>query len=180
MDVREAIYEQVLVLRCQSGDDVAFAELVDRYTKRLGYYLRKMLRDPDEADDALQDVWLAVHRGASRLKDTRAFRAWVYRLARDRAFRHLRRMRPILEPIGDELIDAEDDEPFTPEDAATVHRALDELSADHREVLLLRFVEDMNYEQIADIVGCSVGTVRSRLHYGKSALRAIIGKVSEP
>jgi len=180
MEVREAIYEQVLVLRCQAGDDIAFAELVDRYTNRLGYYLRKMLRDSDEADDALQDVWLAVHRGVSKLKDTRAFRAWVYRVARDRAFRELRRQRVTHEPITEEILGPEDDEPFTPEDAATVHRALDELSAEHREVLLLRFVEDMNYEQIADVVGCSVGTVRSRLHYGKSALRAIIRKAGEP
>lgn len=175
MDEAEALYEQVLVLRCQTGDPAAFTELVARYGPRLAYFLRKMLPGgATAAEDALQDVWLDVHRHLPRLADPKAFRAWVYRVARNRALRDLRRhpLQP-LPPDPDALPDpaAGDDDAFGPEDAAAVHRALDRLHPDHREALLLRFVEDMTYEQIAAVTGCAVGTVRSRLYYAKRALK---------
>ena len=65
-------------------------------------------------------------------------------------------------------------EAFSPEDAAQVHAALAELPAEQREVMLLRFIQDMSYEQVAEVIDCSMGTVRSRIHYAKQALRTII------
>src|SRR5262249_60009676 len=93
-DPRDWLYERVLVLRCQGGDGDAFAELVERYQPRLRYYLRKMIREAHAAEDALQDVWLDVFRSVPRLAEAGAFRAWLYRVARDRAFRELRKRRP--------------------------------------------------------------------------------------
>src|SRR6187402_3133800 len=88
----DRLYERVLVLRCQTGDEAAFAEIVARYTPRLRLYLRQMLGgDAHTADDALQDVWLDVFRALGRLDDAGAFAAWLYRIARDRAYRILRR-----------------------------------------------------------------------------------------
>src|SRR5205085_12653515 len=84
-DAADRLYERLLVLRCQAGDEAAFAELVGRYGPRLAYYLRKML-GPD-ADDALQEVWLDVVRGVGRLADPGAFPAWLYRVARVRVLR---------------------------------------------------------------------------------------------
>src|SRR5436305_674956 len=84
-DAADRLYERLLVLRCQAGDDAAFAELVGRYGPRLAYYLRKML-GPD-ADDALQEVWLDVVRGVGRLADPGAFPAWLYPVARARVLR---------------------------------------------------------------------------------------------
>jgi RNA polymerase sigma-70 factor (ECF subfamily) len=135
-----------------------------------------MLRDPPAADDALQDVWLAVSRALPRLADPAAFRAWAYRIARDRAARELRTRRPAEVPLdADGPADARaDTDGFTAEDAACVHAALDELAAEHREVLVLRYVEDMTYDEIARVSGCQVGTVRSRLHYAKRALRGVL------
>jgi RNA polymerase sigma-70 factor (ECF subfamily) len=70
-----------------------------------------------------------------------------------------------------------DEEPvFNAEDAAQVHAALDELAPEHREVLVLRFLEDMSYENIAQAIGCQIGTIRSRLHYAKRALRRALEK----
>ena len=71
-DTTDRLYETVLVLRCQAGDEAAFAELVERYQPRLRYFLRKMLRDVQGAEDALQDVWLDVFRAVSRLADVGA------------------------------------------------------------------------------------------------------------
>jgi len=172
-DQAEQIYERLLVVRAQAGDEAAFSELVERFSPRLRYFLRKMLSSADGAEDALQDVWLDVLRHLPRLADPQALVAWLYRIARDQAFGRLRK-RGRAEQLLDEasVIDAAADEgDFSPEDAARIHAALDELPAEQREVLVLRFLEDMSYEEIARVVGCQLGTVRSRIHYGKRALR---------
>jgi RNA polymerase sigma-70 factor, ECF subfamily len=174
-DAADRLYERVLVLRCQARDEAAFEEIVARYTPRLRYYLRKMLGGVQAAEDALQEVWLDAFRCLTRLNDPGAFPAWIYRVARDRAFRELRRRRPYLPLEEFDIIDeAESANDFSPEDAARIHNALDALMPEHREVLVLRFIESMTYEQIAEVVGCQLGTVRSRLHYAKRALRCHI------
>ena len=174
-DAADRLYERVLVLRCQARDDAAFEEIVARYTPRLRYYLRKMLGGAQSAEDALQEVWLDAFRGLPALIEPAAFPAWIYRLARDRAFRDLRARRSYL-PLKelDFIEEAGGTNDFSTEDAARIHHALDALLPEHREVLVLRFIESMTYEQIAGIVGCQLGTVRSRLHYAKRALRRVI------
>jgi len=176
----DRLYERVLVLRCQTGDEAAFAEIVARYTPRLRIYLRQMLGgDAHAADDALQDVWLDVLRSLGRLQDVGAFAAWLYRIARDRAYRILRRRGIVTMTTmedASEIPATADDTALDGDDATLVHASLDRLPHEHREVLLLRFVEQMSYEQIALAVGCGVGTVRSRLHYAKRALRNTIEK----
>ena len=179
-DPVELLYERVLVVRCQAGDEAAFEELVARYAPRLRYFLRKVLGLGVElhggrslqVEDLLQDVWLDVFRGLPRLADPQAFRAWVYRIARDRAFGLLRKGRRE-EPLGaiDVPDESADEGEFTPEDAARIHAALDELPPEQREVLVLRFLEDMSYDEIARVTSQPLGTVRSRIHYGKRALR---------
>jgi RNA polymerase sigma-70 factor (ECF subfamily) len=180
IDSADRIYERVLVLRCQAGDEAAFAELVARFQPRLRYYLHKMLRDVQGAEDALQDVWLAVFRAVSRLADLSAFRAWLYRIARDRALRELRKHRPSYRPLREvDPVDGRSAEtPFTAADVERVHAALDELAAEHREVLVLRYLETMTYEEIARVVGRPVGTVRSRLHYARHALRGVLERMN--
>ena len=174
----DRLYERVLVLRCQTGDEAAFAEIVARYSPRLRVYLRQMLcaggGDAHAADDALQDVWLDLFRSIGRLEDTGAFAAWLYRIARDRAYRILRRRGVRIVSMGDAAdvaAEAEEDAVVDGEVSVILHASLDRLPHDQREVLLLRFIEEMSYEQIASTVGCGVGTVRSRLHYAKRALR---------
>jgi RNA polymerase sigma-70 factor (ECF subfamily) len=172
-DQADELYERLLVVRCQTGDEAAFAELVERYAARVRYFLRKLLGSADRADDALQDVWLDVYRGLPNLAAAGAFRAWLYRIARDRALGKLRRSRIELPLVGDEVA-SEVEEPFDAEDAERIHAALDQLPAEQREVLVLRFVEDMSYEEIARVVGCPLGTIRSRIHYAKQALRRLL------
>jgi RNA polymerase sigma-70 factor (ECF subfamily) len=173
----ERIYERVLVLRCQAGDEAAFAELVGRYAGRLRYYLRRLL-DAGEPDDVLQEVWLDVFRGLPRLADAGAFPAWLYRVARDRALRSRRGRRPpVALPDGD--WPDEPDEGLAAEDAARVHAALAELPPEQREVLVLRFLEEMAYDDIARVIDAPLGTVRSRLYYAKLALRRILERREE-
>ena len=177
-DNADRLYERLLVLRCQTGDDVAFAELVERYQPRLRYYVRKMLFGLRESDDVLQEVWLDVFRAIARLIDADAFRAWLYQIARARALKEFRKRRLRFQPLEEEepADVGQDTEIFGAEEAQSVHAGLDQLAAAHREVLLLRYIEDMSYEEIARIVNCQVGTVRSRLHYAKRALRTQLEK----
>ena len=173
----DRLYERVLLLRCQAGDQAAFEELVGDYSPRLRYYLRKMLRKVDRTEDVLQDVWLEVLRGLPTLADPGAFPAWLYRIARNRACREFRERRP-LRPLEDMDLAQETGDDIRLEDAEHIHAALNELASEHREVLVLRFLEGMTYEAIARVTGCPVGTVRSRIHYAKLALRCALERTS--
>src|SRR5262249_56197494 len=104
--------------------------------------------------------------------------AWAARLARDRACRTLRSLRNVPRRLADsDLIqDGQGEETFSAEDAARIHAALDELAPEQREVLVLRFLEAMTYENIARVGGCPAGAARSRIHYGKRALRRHLGR----
>jgi len=176
-DRADRVYEQLLVLRCQAGDGAAFTELVGRYGPRVRYYLRKVVGDRHEADDLLQDVWVDVFRALPRLADPVAFPAWLYRLARDRAFRRLRRRPPPcqLDPEHEPADRTEKGDGFTADDISWVHAALDRLPHEHREVLVLRFLEGMAYEDVARVVGCPLGTVKSRIYHAKRSLYRAIG-----
>lgn len=180
-DTPDRLYERLLVVRSQTGDDRAFAELVERYHARLRYFLRKLLGDLHTAEDVLQNTWLDAFKSLGRLNDAGAFPAWLYRIARDRAYRELRKRRQTPFPLEENAIPngALDAHDFAEEDVALVHEALDVLQSEHREVLVLRFLEEMSYEDIADVISCPLGTVRSRLYYAKMHLKRILEKVHE-
>jgi RNA polymerase sigma-70 factor (ECF subfamily) len=169
----ERLYEQVLVLRFQAGDEAAFVELVQRYHERLRYYVRRLAIDESRIDDVLQEVWLIVFRRMATLRTPRALPAWLYRITRNAALAEHRRDRPLAEfesdPAAPAAADTEPD--FTPQDAARIRAGLDRLAPPHREVLVLRFFEGLSYEDIADVVGSPLGTVRSRIYHAKRALR---------
>ena len=180
----DQIRQCVLVLKCQTGDTAALEELYLRHSTRLGYYLRRLL-DGDEAAaaDVQQDVWLTVVRKIARLKTPQAFTVWLYRVARTRAMDRLSaRSAPVslecdVEPgTLEQATTGSNESEFSPDDAAAIHAALARLGHAHRDVLLLRFMEDLSYEQIADVFGCPFGTVASRIYHAKQALRRELEK----
>jgi RNA polymerase sigma-70 factor (ECF subfamily) len=172
----DSLYWKVLVVRCQVGDRAAFEELVTDCQPRLRHFLFKLVAGQENVADLSQEVWLNVFRDLPKLIDPGAFLPWFYRVARNRAYRRMRRRST---PVGSlENIDVADDTEtstdFTAEDAAAVHAALDQLSPEHREVLLLKFIENMSYKDIAAVADCQIGTVRSRLYHAKQLLRQIL------
>lgn len=167
------IADRVLLLRCQAGDPAAFAELVGRRQGRLAGYLRALLGSEAAAADALQDVWPAAWRGLPRLRLAEALVPWLLRVARDRAFRELRR-RGLPTVVADESLAAPEADGFTDDDADAVRAAVGRLPPAQRDVLLLRYVEGLNYDAIAAVTGVPVGTVRSRLFHAKRAAREIL------
>ena len=171
----DELHEQLVVTRAQAGDELAFHDLVCIYAARLRYYLRRLVGN-DAVEDVLQDVWLAVHHELRNLRSAASFRPWLYRIARTRASRQLRNHRPLQQiPEDIEVPDEKfQDDEWSAADAAHIHRSLKMLTEDHRDVLLLRFMESMPYEEIAHVLDISLGTVRSRIHYAKLTLRRII------
>ena len=172
MDPIEAARQQTLILRCQLGSRSALEELYLRFNQPLGYYLRRLL-NCDDSKDVEQEVWLAVIRRIGRLRAPEAFVVWLYQIARSKAINRLADRRALLSLEEQDLEIPVDDteQEFTSDDVARVHGAMSQLSTAHREVLVLRFMENLSYEQIAEVIGCKLGTVRSRLHHAKLVLR---------
>ena len=164
---------RVLVRRCQQGDRAAFEELFGQFHPRLKYYVRRLDRAGDHADDILQNVWLKVIRKIGSLKNPQAFVAWLYTIARREVYGRGRSRDPFVQLTDDHLEQvAEGGEPvFRDEDAAPIHEALGRLKLHQREILTLSFLEDLSHEQIAGILGIRAGTVKSRIHYAKQSLR---------
>lgn len=176
----ERALEQLLVLRAQVGEPTAHEHLVEMHGARLRYYVRRLVRDADAVEDVVQDTWLAVVRRIASLDDPGAFRAWMYRIARNLVTTRLRRRRALLS-LDDP--DHADDAPVAPDptddalevdafDASDIQRAMERLPLPQREALALRYVDGLTYDEIASVVDRNVGTVRSRLHYAKSNLHA--------
>jgi RNA polymerase sigma-70 factor (ECF subfamily) len=170
--------EFIVVLRARGGDRAAFHELVAMYDARLLYYVRRLgCGDVSACQDVLQETWLQVFRSLGKLAVPEAFRTWVYRIAYCRAMTQAR-MRTREHAFAEEIATAEGIDDWNElallEDAEFVHKALERLSPAHREVLTLRFLEDMDVKDIAEVIGCSQGTAKSRLHYAKAAIRALL------
>ena len=172
MNASDRLVEQVIILRCQTGDKDAFAELIQRYEAPLRYFISHLSSNSEVTEDIFQDTWLTVIRRIYSLKKTEAFPTWLYRIARNKVYQQLRRKQKSSELNENVAVpnDTEDDV-FSPEDAAKIHRCLKKLQAEHREVLMLRFLEQMSYHEIAKVINCGLGTVKSRIYYAKLALK---------
>jgi RNA polymerase sigma-70 factor, ECF subfamily len=168
--------QRELVERAMQGDEDAFTTLVDASVDRLYAVAAMILRDPDRAQDAVQEALVRAWKDVRALRDPDAWGPWLHRLtvwacytaARKETRRNLVELRVVPDP-----------EPTTPFDATEafadrdlVERLLDDLSVEHRAVLVLRFHLDLEVDEIARILAIPAGTVKSRLHRGFAALRA--------
>jgi len=176
MDRASRTKDEWIGLRCQSGEPEGFEDLIALMERPLLYYAAKLTGNVEAALDVLQEVWIRVFRGIGRLKDPGSLRPWLYRITHGIAVDRLRRdnSRERAEEVHI-VVSQELAEPsFAEEDSAALHQGLNELGLKHREVLVLHFLEDFSLAEIAGIVGCSEGTVKSRIHYAKIALKEIL------
>ncbi len=174
---RDAVARDLLALRCRRGDRAALEELIRTWERRLLYFIRRLVRDEADAWDVLQKTWVRVLGGIASLDDPRSLTPWLYRVARNTAFSHARSRPPAHEPLADHpdpgAVDPSSDT-LDFEDAEQVHRGLLALSLPHREVLTLFFLDDLSVEEVAAVLGVPAGTVKSRLHYARQALRKVL------
>ena len=173
--------EKELILRCRRGDEAAFEALVRAHEKRVYTLCRRMCRNEDDALEAAQDTFLAAWRGIGAFRADAAFSTWLYRLATNACLDLLRREKKHGGGIpldgGDTPPDLADGAPL-PEEAAIradtrrmVREALDALPDGYRQILLLRETEQLSYQEIADVTGLELGTVKSRISRARQALR---------
>ena len=167
---------RLLVLRCQAGDEAAFARLMRTFEARTLGYLHGLVGD--DAEDVQQEVWLSVYRHLGELADPGAFRTWLFRTTRHRAIDFLRKRKREHELIDDVPLENLPDAGREADDAS--HESIDEQALDaalmampppQREVMLLRYRDGLSYQEIAQVVGCPIGTVRTRLHHAKKRLQ---------
>lgn len=149
-----------------------------RFVRPLLFYIRRLVGNEADAWDVLQETWVKALSGIKRLREPAALSVWLYRVARTAALSH-HRLQPPPEGIGDPAIVPlveEDDKLLRLENIERVHRALEELSTAHREILSLVLLERFSVEEMADVLGIPAGTVKSRLYHARLAMRAIIEK----
>lgn len=192
---QEVAMDRVLVDRFKNGDQSAFDEMVSRYWDRIYSMVHQLLRNTQDAEEVTQDAFIRAHRGLVNFRGDSAFSTWLYQiatnLARNRYWYWWRRKRDktisFEQPIGidgegtlADIIPAEvetpDDITVTQEFVDRIGHAMEKLGAKHREILILRNVKNLSYEEIAEILGISVGTVKSRIARARESLRSKLGE----
>lgn len=178
--------EEALIEACRHGDPHAFARLVEQHEGLVFNLATRLLRDPEEARDCAQEVFLQVHRMLPRFAGRSSLKTWIYRIVVNQCYnrqRWWRRRRKDRSCAIEEMTPAEEfkrsaetqDGPFEQcrrrEQAEQVQMALKKLSFDHRSILLLREVEGLSCEEIAETLDLPEGTVKSRLSRAREALR---------
>lgn len=183
-----------LVLRAQQGDKLAFELLVNKYERKLQRLLSRLVRDPAEVEDVTQEAFIKAYRALPTFRGESAFYTWLYRIGINTAKNYLTAQGRKASATVD--IDPEDAEASsenelardstTPEQemmsrqvAETVNAAMDALPEELRSAIMLREIEGMSYDEIAAIMNCPIGTVRSRIFRAREAiadqLRPLLG-----
>ncbi len=188
-----------LVIAARGGDRAAFRTLFERYHRRAYALAFGVVRHPEDAMDVVQDAFIKAHKYLDKFEGNSSFYTWLYRIVMNLAIDHLRKHRRVKPVELDETRMSTDDDtaesPLMPrilgsnpgralqdkQIRARIDEALDELSENHRTVLVMRELEGLSYEEMAQSMGCSKGTIMSRLfHARKNMQRRLLDLVDHP
>ncbi len=180
-----AIADSELVTRACAGREDGFEELVRRYQRPIVAYVYRMIGDYEAALDLTQEVFIKVYNSLARYRAEYKFSTWIYRIAHNVAIDHLRRKSA--RPQGDMMIEGADGEIYeraligeqlSPEEASeraerrvTIEFVVQTLQPAYRELILLRHAHDMSYDEIAEVTGLPLGTVKNRIFRAREAMR---------
>jgi RNA polymerase sigma-70 factor (ECF subfamily) len=177
-------HENQLIQLVREGDLSAWGELIQIHQDRLYNSIVRVVGHPDRARDVVQDTFIQAIENISRFDGKSRFFTWLYRIAFNRAMSMYRKHKSEVsldvarENAGDETMATSQDQPedrvLHSELVDEVHQALEKLSGEHRAVVVLREIEGCEYEQIAEILDISLGTVRSRLHRARAEMRRLL------
>jgi RNA polymerase sigma-70 factor, ECF subfamily len=191
----ESAYDATLVTRFNAGDESAFVEIMHRYHSRLFSLAHNLLRNAADAEEIVQDAFIRAHRGLANFRGDSSLATWLYRIAlnlsRNRYWYFFRRRRQdslsLERPLSDEsdatfsdLIAATDADPAhettTNEFVDLIAACMDKLEPSHREILTMRNVLDLPYEEISKALRINVGTVKSRIARARDNLRKLLAE----
>lgn len=181
----ERAIDQKLVEKAQKGDKRAFGILVEKYHKKLTRLLARMVRDQSEIEDIVQDSFIKAYRAINNFRGDSAFYTWLYRIGINTAKNHLvslgRRPKAMndveIEDVenfedGQELrnLETPENSMMTKEIVATVNDTIESLPDELKEAISLREMDGLSYEEIAELMQCPIGTVRSRIFRAREAI----------
>jgi RNA polymerase sigma-70 factor (ECF subfamily) len=173
--------DRQLAARIARGDTRAFASLLDDYGPRVQRLVRRYARDEPDAEDLTQEIFVDLYRSIGGFRGASSLGTWVYRVALNHCLKHVERRRPVGVPYDDALR-AHADETANPAHFAArselgdqVHTALDRLTPEHREVVILHELQELTYSECAEVLQIPIGTVKSRLSYAFRRLRDALG-----
>ena len=183
--VRMPLTDLSLVERCRANDDAAFSEVVARYKAKIYNYVYRMTGSADDAEDLTQEVFIRMYTSIDSFRGQSSLNTWLFRIAGNLCIDRFRRSKnrtpaySLDEPVGDDAQTQEvADETYAPhrllenvEMAEQIQMALSKLPEKLRATLLLHDIEGLPYEEIAQIAGCPLGTVKSRLFNARMQLR---------
>lgn len=189
--------DEVLVRRFKSGDRAAFSDLVTRYQDRVYSLCLRWMGDPQVAEEVAQDVFIALYRSLDRFRGESRLSTWIFRVTVNhcknrrlyRKRRQVERHEPLEGTRPDDDLPARELPHAGPGTDRSVHvseagrilqEALDRLDESHRSILVLRDVEDLPYEEIAEILELPKGTVKSRLHRARAELARTLSRIARP
>jgi len=180
--------EAELVSRCQRGDQDALREIFDRYHKKVYRIAYGVVRSREEALDVVQEVFIKLIRTIRNFKGESRLYTSLYRMAMNSAIDHARKMKRtsaiLIEEEGLPLPALPEERPdrvlLRKELEGKVKEALEKLPKDQRMAILFREIEGLSYEEIAEAMGCSIGTVMSRLHYGRKRMQDMLKDYVQP
>ena len=182
----DSAQEREIVLRCQKGDTDAMGTLIIQYQHWVYNIAYGILGHHQDAEDIAQDAFLSAWENIGNFQFRSRFSTWLYRIVKNKCLNHIDQyQRRKTDPT--EIDDSQPWVPLdtlTPEDEALrreekniVHAALAKLKESHREILVLRELRDLSYEEISEILGCTLGRVKSRLHEARKALKEELERV---
>ena len=178
--------ERELILRCQERDSAAMGTLIVQYQHWVYNIAYGMLGHHEDAEDAAHDAFLSVWQNIDSFKFRSRFSTWLYRIVKNKCLNVIdQRKRRKTDPM-----DIDDSQPWVPLDNATpeqevlrteqseiLHAALDRLKESYRTILILRELRELSYEEIAEVLNCTLGRVKSRLHEARKALRQELERI---
>lgn len=182
----DSAQEREIVLRCQKGDADAMGTLIIQYQHWVYNIAYGILGHHQDAEDVAQDAFLSAWENIGKFQFRSRFSTWLYRIVKNKCLNHIDQyQRRKTDPT--EIDDSQPWVPLdtlTPEDEALrreekniVHAALAKLKESHKEILVLRELRDLSYEEISEILGCTLGRVKSRLHEARKALKEELERV---
>lgn len=185
---QEADYDLAIVRQVQAGEVAQFDQLVNKYRERLYGVIYHLTSNREDAADLTQDAFIKAFQSINRFQGQSSFFTWLYRIAVNSTLTHLRKQRlrtffsfekidhddPVAADVIAALTDTTgaDRETFAHELQEKLNEAMQKLSIKHRTVITLFEIDGLSHQEIAEVMDCSVGTVRSRLHYAKQLLQS--------